>query len=194
MAYSPTHSGSMCDQQQVSSTLESMSPMSPMSPQQQQQQQQGGHLSPSEHMHNTNSMDSMDAPIMQQQPYDPMTGNNGQQQQQSFRRTVGGGSIMDNNDMYRTNADTPYRNDVMLSSPVSLPHSPRDNRNHTQQQHQQHDVQMSDYNNGGSVGGVNLMSTKNGPVPSDGGYNLMHTTTDHSNYRQVLKQEAEVNF
>lgn len=174
MAYSPTHTGSMCDQQQVSSTLETISPMSPMSP-------QPGHMSPSENMHN-NSMDSMDVPILQQQ-YDSMasgTGGGGHQQQQqpqSFRRTT---AIMENNsEMYRTTTDSnaPYRNDVMLSSPVSLPHSPHDNRSH--------DIQMADYNNG-STG--NLMSSKVESCQPQG-YTIMH-----NEFRQVLKQESEVNF
>lgn len=105
-SYSPMHSNQICDQNQVSSSLDAaMSPMSPLSPlehhqQQQQQQVQQQAAAPQPPQNQINDMqnmvvDQMDVTMIQQQ----------QQQQQpnlvdpmnQYRRANG----TDNNDIYR---------------------------------------------------------------------------------------------
>lgn len=222
-SYSPTHNsicgGSNDSSQQVSSTIEPLSPMSPISP-----ISPGSVVGQQDHtqnMHNNNNtIDSMDAPMLQSQfdscgnsPSHHQQQQSQQNQQQQYRRPT---AIITNNsngshDIYRS-----FRaEDGMLPSPISAiqSHSPpsshsadnrrsaADHHHHMQQQQhsqqqQQHmqEVHMTDYSNSASSIMQKVGSGHHLDPEQCQRFNMLNASDGANDYITNLKQEPEGSF
>lgn len=223
-SYSPTHNsicsngGSSDSSQQVSSTIEPLSPMSPISP-----ISPGSVVGQQDHIHNmhsnNNTIDSMDAPMLQSQFDSCGTSpshhqqQTQQNQQQQYRRPT---AIITNNsndshDIYRS-----YRSDDgMLPSPIAAiqTHSPpsihsADHRRtaadhhhhmqqqqHSQQQQQQmQEVHMTDFSNSGSSIIQKVSSGHHLDPEQCQRFNMLNANDGANDYIINMKQEPEGSF